>query len=228
MKIHYLHPWETGLPEAAVIQQQLRSHVILNHPLDLDSVRTVAAADISFNRGSSRLFASVVLVRFPELRLKAHYQGWKEVNFPYRPGFLSFREIPVLAEVFAGMKDDFDLLLCDGQGIAHPRRFGLACHLGVLLDKPAIGCAKSRLIGEYQEPGEAMGSFSLLSADGEVLGAALRTRAGVKPIFVSPGHRVDLNGAVQAAMACVGKYRIPEPLRFAHQAANLLRKSHHV
>ena len=142
-----------------------------------------------------------------------------EVTFPYVPGLLSFRETPVLVPVLESLILRPDVLLVDGQGIAHPRRFGIACHLGLLFDIPTIGCAKSRLTGKFEEPGRAKGSRAELKDGEEVIGAALRTRDGTKPIFVSIGHKVDLESALRIVLGCVGKYRIPEPTRRAHLAA---------
>ena len=142
-----------------------------------------------------------------------------EVAFPYVPGLLSFRETPVLVPVLESLALRPDVLLVDGQGIAHPRRFGIACHLGLLFDIPTIGCAKSRLTGKFEEPGQAKGSHAELKDGEEVIGAALRTRDGTRPIFVSIGHKVDLESALRIVLGCVGKYRIPEPTRRAHLAA---------
>jgi deoxyribonuclease V len=147
-----------------------------------------------------------------------------EARFPYVPGYLSFREIPPLLEAFARLETEPDLIVCDGQGRAHPRRFGLACHLGVLLDRPAFGCAKSRLIGEYREPGPRRGAHTQLRDAGEVIGEVVRTRAGVKPVFVSVGHRISLATARRAVLRLAPRYRLPEPIRAAHQEVNRLRR----
>ncbi|MHC4308080.1 MAG: endonuclease V, partial [Planctomycetota bacterium] len=141
----------------------------------------------------------------------------------YVPGYLSFREVPVFLTIFEKMKENFDILVCDGHGLAHPRRFGLACHIGGLLNKPSIGCAKSRLIRKFNEPPKEKGSFSYLFANGDKIGIALRSRSNIKPVFLSPGHLVNFKDCQSIIMACVNKYRIPEPLRLAHQAVNKYR-----
>lgn len=182
-------------------------------------IRKIAAVDVSFPRkGKAR--AGVVLLRFPHLEILETAQRTGSALFPYIPGLLSFREIPVLLKAFGALRSRPECILCDGQGIAHPRRMGLASHLGILLEIPTIGCAKSRLIGSFQEPPPNRGAFSpLLDDQGETLGAVLRTRAQVKPLFVSPGHLIDLEKAVELVLACSPKFRIPEPLRLAHRLA---------
>ena len=165
----------------------------------------------------------MVLVSLPDLQIISSYYATDAIRFPYIPGLLSFREVPVLIKIFREIPGNFEVLLCDGQGIAHPRRFGIACHLGTLLNKPALGCAKSRLTGRFEEPGNAKGSFSKLYQGNEQLGVVLRTRTGVKPVFVSPGHQLDFDTAREIALNSVTRYRIPEPVRFAHQKVNQLR-----
>jgi deoxyribonuclease V len=147
-----------------------------------------------------------------------------KARFPYVPGYLSFREIPPLLEAFAKLEAVPDLIICDGQGRAHPRRFGLACHLGVLLDLPTLGCAKSRLIGEHREPGPRRGAHTQLREGGEVIGEVVRTRSGVKPVFVSVGHRVCLETARRTVLRLAVRYRLPEPVRAAHREVNRLRR----
>ena len=166
-----------------------------------------------------RATAAVVVLSYPTLETVECRIARTKVNFPYVPGLLSFRETPVLFPVLESLTLRPDVLLVDGQGIAHPRRFGIACHLGLLFDIPTIGCAKSRLTGKFEEPGRAKGARTELKDGEEVIGAALRTRDGTKPIFVSIGHKVDLETALRMVLRCVGKYRIPEPTRRAHLAA---------
>ena len=149
----------------------------------------------------------------------------RRLQFPYVPGLLSFREAPALRAVLARVRTPFDAVLCDGQGLAHPRRMGLACHLGVLLDKPAVGCAKSRLVGEYVEPGLERGEFTGLHYQGERVGTVLRTRTGVKPLFVSPGHRCDHRGAVELVLRCGAGFRLPEPVRLADRGVAQFKRA---
>ncbi len=223
MKLVIQHKWDLTFPEARHLQQELRSQVDVSTSLDISRIQIVAAADISYSRKGGDLFGVVVLLRFPELTLLATYAHRMKVPFPYVPGYLSFREVPVLIPIFEQMEADFDVLLCDAQGIAHPRRFGLASHLGVLLDKPSVGCAKSRLVGDYREPGPEKGDYTFLLDGEEPIGLVLRTRRGVKPLFVSPGHRTDFESARNITLACVTRYRIPEPLRLAHRIVNTIR-----
>lgn len=183
----------------------------------------MAGTDVSASRGSDRVWAGVVVCSYPDLIVieKAWTQG--KTSFPYIPGLLSFREIPVLLEALKRLKTMPDVILCDGQGTAHPRGMGLAAHLGVLLNRPAIGCAKSRLVGEFSSLGQNKGSFSLLYHKGRIIGAAARTRAGVNPVFVSPGNRVTLENSLEIVFGCSPKYRVPEPIRKAHELVSRLR-----
>ncbi len=224
MMIDHQHSWNISVKEASQIQNQLRNQVELENALEISSIQTIAAADVSFSRNSTTLFAAIVLYSFPDLRLLNVYKAVSEIHFPYIPGYLSFREIPVLLKAFEQLPDDVDLILCDGQGIAHPRRFGLASHVGVLLDKPAIGCAKSLFIGTYEEPKASAGSYSTLHHNNEDIGVVLRTRDNVKPVYVSPGHKTTIQQAREIISACVKKYRIPIPLRSAHIEVNRYRK----
>jgi deoxyribonuclease V len=186
--------------------------------------RLVAGADVSFDRSSPELHAAVVVLDAESLEVVEVAAVRGRARFPYVPGYLSFREIPPLLEAFAKLEAVPDLVVCDGQGRAHPRRFGLACHLGVLLDLPTLGCAKSRLIGEYREPGPRRGAHTRLLDAGEVIGEAVRTRSGVKPVFVSVGHRISLESARRATLRLAPRYRIPEPVRAAHLEVNRLRR----
>ena len=161
----------------------------------------------------------MVTLRYPELIVAAGQTAQGTVEFPYVPGLLSFRELPLVLRAFEEMASAPDLVFVDGQGIAHPRRFGIAAHLGLLLDVPTIGCAKSWLIGDHEEPGMEAGSYTPLVDGGETIGAVVRTRSGVKPVYVSIGHKVSLEQAVQWVLACCRGYRLPEPTRMAHQAA---------
>jgi len=216
--IRDLHRWDLSISEAIDTQRRLASQVICSGgPAE---VRTVAGVDIAVLEKGSHAPArgAVVVLSYPELEVLEQSVVEAEVTFPYVPGLLSFRETPVLLEPLSRVRKP-DLLLVDGQGFAHPRRFGLACHLGLLLDVPAIGCAKSRLLGEHDAPDTAAGSQAPLRDGGEVIGAVLRTRDAVKPIFVSVGHRIGLMEATEWVLRCCRGLRLPEPTRLAHHAA---------
>ncbi len=218
MKFKKLHPWEVDVAEAKRIQLKLGRRLVQK---PLKKIKTVAACDVSYP--GSEAFGVVIVFRYPDLELIEQKTARVKITFPYVPGYLTFREGPVLMKAFSKLKIKPDVILFDGQGIAHPRGVGEAAHLGLLLNIPGIGCAKSRLFGEYKEPGKKKGSFSYLMADGEKVGAALRTREGTNPIFISPGYKVDLKSSIAIVMNCVGKYRIPEPLRVAHLESLSLR-----
>jgi deoxyribonuclease V len=209
------HPWNVTPARAVEIQNRLRGRV--ERRPRLGALRRVAGIDISVKDGRAR--AAVVVLTFPDLETAEASVVERPCRFPYVPGLLAFREAPSILAAFRRLRTRPDFLLFDGQGIAHPRRFGIAAHLGVLLDLPSIGCAKSRLIGAHAEPGAAAGSWAPLVDGGETIGAALRTREGVKPVYVSIGHRVDLETAVDLVMRCTRGYRLPEPTRRAHRAA---------
>jgi deoxyribonuclease V len=187
-------------------------------------LRRVAGADVSYDRGSPVLFAAVVVLDPASFAVIESAGVESRARFPYVPGYLSFREIPPLLEAFAKLAARPDLVVCDGQGRAHPRRFGLASHLGVLLDLPTIGCAKSRLVGEHREPGLSRGASAALRHEGEVIGTVLRTQDGVKPVYVSVGHRVTLAAARRTILALAPRHRLPEPVRAAHAEVNRLRR----
>lgn len=223
MEVYHKHPWQISITEAREIQNKLSSHVVLENNLPLKSIETIAAADISYSLRDKNLFAAVVLFSFPELKFITAKAAKSVANFPYVPGYLSFREIPALISIFEELKENVDVILCDGHGIAHPRRFGIACHIGVLLDKPSIGCAKSKLIGNYAEPPAEKASHSDLFDCDEKIGIVLRTRQNVKPLFISPGHKLSFDDCRTIVLNCLGRYRIPEPLRFAHHYVNRIR-----
>ncbi len=221
MELRDLHHWDVSPREAIAIQRRLAAQVVREGgPQD---VRRVAGVDCAIDKARGRGIGAVVVLSYPELEVVEVAVEEAPLTFPYIPGLLSFREAPVLAAAFARIAGPIDLLLVDGQGLAHPRRFGLACHLGLLLDLPAIGCAKSRLTGEHATPGEAVGSRADLidsgKDKGELIGGVLRTRAGVKPLFVSLGHRIGLAQAEAWVLRCGGGYRLPQPTRLADQAA---------
>ena len=213
MKVRQLHRWDVTPGEARQIQLELHGQVVL---LDLVSrIRWVAGADCAFDLRRGRAFAGVIVYSFPHMVEIERFSATRALTFPYVPGLLSFREAPVLLEAFAQLRHAPDVVFVDGQGYAHPRRFGIACHLGVLLGKATVGCAKSRLIGAHAEPCREAGSWAPLLHAGETIGAVLRTRRGVKPIFVSAGHRVSLARAIELTLAVCDGYRIPRPTRDA-------------
>ena len=222
---HYerIHDWELTPEQAVTLQKELRGRVQLR-PL-ARAARTVAGADISFDLGSETIYAGVVVLALPGLELVEEAGVTSRARFPYVPGLLSFREAPALLEAWAQLRCEPDVVMLDGQGIAHPRRIGIASHLGLFLQRPTLGCAKSRLVGRFVEPGPERGDWSPLVDRGEQVGAALRTKRRTQAIYVSPGHLLDLPGALQLALACGGGYRVPEPTRRAHLFVNALRRA---
>jgi deoxyribonuclease V len=183
----------------------------------------IAAADVSYSLADDRVYAAFLLFSYPDLALMESASVRGRVSFPYIPGLLTFREAPILLKAFSRLKARPDLLLFDGQGMAHPRSMGIAAHMGILLNLPAIGCAKSRLFGEEAEPGPDQGNVIPLLDHGRRVGMIVRTRAGVKPVYVSPGHRMDLDTSIKILLSLCRGYRIPEPLRQAHIFVNQLR-----
>ena len=216
------HSWECPPAQARLLQDELASRVKLEG--DLRGWRTVAAADSSYDRGSNWISAGVVVMRRGTWEVIEQAVVTVEVPFPYIPGLLSFREVPPLLRCFERISAPIDVVLCDGQGRAHPRRFGLACHLGLWLNLPTIGCAKSRLCGEFIEPGPSRGDRAPLVDGSETIGAVVRTRAGTRPLFVSPGHLCTLDAAVAVLLDCQSKYRLPIPARHAHELVNQERR----
>lgn len=208
------HSWDVSLREAKALQLRLRKKVVIK-PLKRRP-RTIAGLDIAFERETKRCYAAAVVFSFPGLEQLEEVYVVEKLSFPYVPGFLTFREGPAVAKVLSRLIITPDLLMFDGQGIAHPRSLGIATHLGVLYGIPSIGCAKSKLYGIYEPVGNRKGSFSyLFSKEGESIGVVLRTRKGIQPVFVSPGHLIDIPGARDIVLACAVKYRLPEPTRIA-------------
>lgn len=216
MKPHISHGWDVPVEKAMAIQHRLASQVLLTW--DERLVRMVAGIDVGFPGEKGR--AAVAVLSFPDLQLVDSARAETGVPFPYIPGLLAFREGPVILAALERLSREPDLLIFDGQGLAHPRRMGIATHMGVLLDVPSIGCAKSRLVGTHQQPGPRKGSYARLYDEGEVIGAVLRTRDRVNPIYVSIGHRIDLERAIDFVLRCCTKYRLPEPIRWAHRLAS--------
>ena len=217
-----LHRWNLTPKEAVALQRELGKQVDVASPATAP-IETVAGCDISYNRGSPILYAAVVVVRVADLSVVEQSVVTLAVKFPYVPGLLSFREAPPLLAAWEQLRTRPDAAMLDGQGIAHPRRLGVACHLGLWLGLPCVGCAKSRLVGEFDEPGPNAGDTSPLLYHDQEVGVVLRSAKRAKPIFVSPGHRIDIPGAVSLVRATLGGYRMPVPTRLAHIAANTAR-----
>lgn len=213
-----IHRWDVTPAEARAIQEGLRARVIARD--DLPPVKFVAGIDVGFEEQNTIARAAVVVLGFPELVTVEQVLVRRPVAFPYVPGFLSFREAPVVLDALAQLRQPPDLLLCDGQGIAHPRRLGIAAHLGLCTGLPAIGVAKSRLIGIHGRLPARRGAWVPLRDKGEVVGAVLRTRAGVNPLYISIGHRISLPTALRFVLACTPSYRLPETTRRAHRLAS--------
>ncbi|KPJ90741.1 MAG: endonuclease V [Gemmatimonas sp. SG8_17] len=207
------HSWSVTPSEAIAIQQRLAKLVTTTAPQT--RARFVAGADAVLNSDRTHCIAGVVLWDLDQQTVVEQRTAVRELIFPYVPGLLAFREAPAVLAALAKLRNRPDTIMCDAHGLAHPRRFGLACHVGVICDMPALGCAKSRLVGTYCEPGSRRGSTSLLTHEGEVIAAILRTRPGVKPVFVSVGHRCDLEAATSLVLACAVRFRLPEPTRLA-------------
>ncbi len=218
MEIPQTHPWVQTVAKAKLIQNQLRSQVITTDKLS--TVKYVAGVDVGFKDNYRTTQAAVVVLDFPQLQVVEKAVSQCPTTFPYIPGFLSFREIPALLQALAKIETTPDLILCDGQGLAHPRRFGLACHLGVLLNLPTIGVAKSLFVGEYEAVGREKGNWQPLKYEGDTIGAVVRSRSGVKPIYVSIGHRLSLPTAIDYVLHCTPKYRLPETTRQADKLAS--------
>jgi deoxyribonuclease V len=225
MKTLSLHSWKVTPKQAFYIQKDLATQVELKNHLQVPE--WIAGADISMNMGSQEAFAGIVVLNARTLEIDSEYFIKGKIEFPYIPGLLSFREAPLLLKLFKKVSPAPQLIFFDGQGIAHPRKLGLASHMGLLLNCPTLGCAKSRLMGTYREPGLKKGCRTrLMDENNDIIGKALRTRDNCKPIFVSVGHQIDLDTAVHWTMKCTTRYRIPEPTRLAHIRVNDYRKSH--
>ena len=219
MKIDQLHEWDLSPKAAVALQRELAPRLIDDVPLPLERIATVGGLDVSVRGGRTR--AAVVVMSFPQLEILEIARAEAETRFPYIPGLLAFREGPAALAALRRLDCEPDVFLVDGMGRIHPRRIGIAAHLGLWLGKPTVGCGKSHFIGEFVEPAVAKGSCSRLTHDDEVIGAVLRTRAKVKPVYVSVGHRANLDSALRLTLAATTRYRLPEPIRAAHKAAKL-------
>ncbi len=219
MRLRELHPWRVTIAQGKAIQERLAPQVSFVNAL-APQVRCVAGLDISGADQQGQSLGAAVVLSYPGLTPGEVKTAKVEPGMPYVPGFLSFREVPVLAAALEALTLTPDLVLVDGQGYAHPRRFGLACHLGLLMELPTIGCAKSVLVGSHGPLGLERGSTAPMMDGGEVVGMAVRTRTGVSPVYVSVGHKIDFKTAVEWVLACGDGYRVPEPTRLAHHAAS--------
>lgn len=220
-----LHSWNLSPEDAVRLQKELAEKIRLT-PLPKFPA-TIAACDVSFDLGSPTLFAALVVMDSESLEVIEKVTVREEIRFPYVSGLLSFRELPVVLKAFAALQHEPDLIICDGQGIAHPRRLGIATHLGLWLQRPTIGSAKSLLCGKHGELGDERGATSPLVHRRETVGYAVRSRSGVSPIYVSPGHLCSLEDAVKVVMSVTRKYRLPDPIRFVHKLSNEARVSSH-
>jgi deoxyribonuclease V len=215
------HRWNVSPSEAIALQRQLRSLVLTTNGSTLATLKTIAGVDAAYRDTTGEAKAAVVVLAFPELEVVEQVVATRPISFPYIPGLLSFREAPVVLDAISSLRARPDLLMCDGQGYAHSRRLGLASHLGIYLDMPSIGCAKSRLIGSYDEPGPSKGSLSPLTDHGETIGMVLRSKTGTRPLFISIGHMIDLATAVELVNQCLRGFRLPEPTRLADKLSKL-------
>lgn len=223
MKFNQLHSWCVDYKKAVQIQETLKDLILLKKPPG--RIYNIAGTDVSYDKYRDCFFAGVLVFKLNgHLELIEEASAVGRARFPYIPGLLSFREAPILLKAFQKVKNEPDLIFFDGQGIAHPRHLGLASHVGLILDKPSIGCAKNCLVGEYNEVENIAGAYSKLFYKNRVVGAALRTKKNTNPVFVSPGHKIDLQSAIRITMRTCRGYRIPEPTRQAHVFVNKLRK----
>ena len=212
------HDWRLTPAQAIALQKKLAGQVIVGD--QLGEIKRVAGIDVGFESNNTITRAAVAVLSFPQLMLVDYSVYRTPTEFPYIPGLLSFREIPAVLKAMATLKQAPDLVLCDGQGLAHPRRFGIACHLGVITGLPTIGVAKTRLFGQYADPPQQRGRWTMLKDNGDTLGVVLRTRINVKPLYISVGHKIALETAIAYVMACTPRYRLPETTRWAHRLAS--------
>jgi deoxyribonuclease V len=223
MKCHSLHSWDISYSEAVRIQHRLKGQLIIK-PFKSD-FRLIAGADVSYSKGSDLFFSSIVILEMPDMTMLESATAEGKVDFPYIPGLLSFREAPILLKAFEKIRNVPDVVIFDGQGIAHPRGIGLASHIGLFLDLPSIGCAKRNLVGSYGPVGIEAGDNTPIMFNCQIVGAALRTKRNVSPVFVSPGYKMDISSAVEIVMKACDGYRLPEPTRRAHLLVNKIRTS---
>jgi deoxyribonuclease V len=218
-----LHSWNVNAKEAIQIQENLRNHLILKNTFQ--EVRTIGGGDVAYSKEKDFLFGAVVVLSFPKSEVVYSATAYGKISFPYIPGLLSFREAPILIKAFQKLKTKPDVMIYDGQGIAHPRGIGLASHMGLWFDIPSIGCTKTPLLTDFISPGPLKGSFELIRKEGKEVGAVLRTKDKVKPLFISPGHRIDLQTSIQIILESCQRFRFPEPLRKAHSFSRIPRQT---
>ena len=223
MKYKNLHPWNINPKEGIKVQKRLKNKLIFNE--GKFSIEKICGTDVSYDKSKNMLFSAVIVLSYLDMNVIEEQTAVTECTFPYVPGLLSFREVPALLKAFDKIKNIPDIVICDGQGIAHPRGIGLASHLGLILDLPTIGCAKKRLFGEYSEIGNSKGDYSYISDGNKNIGIVLRTRTNIKPVFVSQGYKIGINFSREIILNCCKKYRIPEPIRKAHNMVNIVRKN---
>jgi len=217
MMVAEIHPWAVSIQDAFQIQKELTRKLLFED--DTDDPALIAGVDVAFSRARDLLYAAIVVFDAETMQPVEVASAAQQPVFPYVPGLLTFREGPVVLQAYEKLKLEPDLVMFDGQGIAHPRGLGLAAHMGVILDKPSIGCAKSRLVGEFKEPKQKRGAMRTLSLHRKKVGVVLRTRDNTKPLFVSPGHRITIETAVKRVLEAGRGYRLPEPTRLAHYEA---------
>jgi deoxyribonuclease V len=224
MKYRRLHHWNVTPHEAILIQKSLAKKIALKENLTV--ITKIAACDVGFVYNTNKMVAAIVVLNFPQLELIEEIVRIGNTNFPYIPGLLTFREGPMLLKAFSALKNHPDIAIFDGQGIAHPRKMGLATHMGILIDIPTIGCAKTLLSGAVEQPANFKGAYSYLrDKKGEIIGAAVRTRKDVRCVFVSPGYKISLKRAKEIILTCSPRFRIPQPLRLAHSLTQIHKPS---
>ncbi len=222
-QMEFLHPWDVDEREAFEIQESLKDRILLEKTFK--KVDAIGGADVAYAKKGEHLLGAMVILSFPDLETIDMAVAEGQTSFPYIPSLLSFREGPILLKTFSQLRIKPDVMIFDGHGTAHPRRFGLASHLGLWLNLPSIGCAKTPLSIHYPTPGGLKGSYEVIQKEGKAVGVVLRTKENVKPLFISPGHRIDLFTSIQLVLACCRRFRIPEPLRHAHQLAKSIGHS---
>lgn len=220
MELKISHPWNLNSQDAKKLQEKLKKRVSLKN--GFKEIETICGVDVAFNE--THAYAAAVVLSYPNLEVIEEKSSEAVLNYPYIPGLLAFREGPAILSCLDKIENEPNLLILDGQGIAHPRGLGIASHIGVIFGKSTIGCAKSKFIGQYEKPDRKRGGFSFLFNDNKKIGIVLRTRTDVKPVFVSPGHLIDLQTSAKIVLASSTKYRIPEPLRIADKGSRKLAK----
>ncbi len=221
---NYYHKWDIAPKEAVRLQLELKDRVLIKKCKN--DIKTVLGLDVSYEKEKNLLFSGGILLNIDDGGILEECSAVGNAVFPYVPGLLSFREIPILLKALENLSGDPDVIICDGHGLSHPRRFGLACHLGVLLDKPVMGIAKKSLTGDFEMPGLKKGEYNPVIQSNELLGYVYRTKNEIKPVFVSPGHKISFEQIIQIMEKITGKYRIPEPTRLAHNLVNKIRKQY--